>query len=158
VNRLNGSLTPGRASTVVCALLFPLMSLSAQTQGPPPPDGNYPQQQAPSQLLSPQQLEDLVAPIALYPDPLLSQVLAASTYPLEIVEADRWLRQNQGLRGPQLMDAAKQQPWDASIQALVAFPDALALLNRAHGSHPGHASAGAKQWAARNHSPTGGDQ
>ncbi len=81
-------------------------------------------------LLPPDQLENLVAPVALYPDQLLSQVLAASTYPLEIVEAQQWLRQNGYLRGPRLVDAAKQQNWDPSVQALVIFPDALALLTR----------------------------
>ena len=80
-------------------------------------------------LLSPDQLDNLVAPIALYPDPLLGQVLAASTYPLEIVEAQQWLQQNSNLQGAQLMDAAKQQNWDPSVQALVAFPDALSLLS-----------------------------
>ncbi len=84
------------------------------------------QQAAP--LLSPDQLDNLVAPIALYPDPLLSQVLAASTYPLEIVEAQQWLSQNSNLPGDQLIDAAKGQNWDPSVQALVAFPDALGLL------------------------------
>jgi hypothetical protein len=79
-------------------------------------------------LLSPDQLDNLVAPVALYPDPLLSQALAASTYPLEIVEASQWFLQNGNLQGAQLMNAAKQQNWDPSVQALVAFPDALRLL------------------------------
>jgi hypothetical protein len=87
-------------------------------------------QQAPPQLLSPQQLNNLVAPIALYPDPLLGQILVASTYPLEIVEASQWLQRNKNLGGQELMDAAKQQPWDPSVQALVAVPDALAKLNQ----------------------------
>ncbi len=87
-------------------------------------------QPAPQQELSPQQLDNLVAPIALYPDPLLSQVLVASTYPLEVVEANQWLQRNKNLSGQQLMDAAKQQPWDPSVQALVAVPDALARLNQ----------------------------
>ena len=77
----------------------------------------------------PDQLDSLVAPIALYPDPLLGQILAASTYPLEIAEAAQWLQQNQGLHGQQLMDAARQQNWDPSVQALVAFPDVLTRLN-----------------------------
>jgi hypothetical protein len=68
--------------------------------------------------------------VALYPDQLLSQVLAASTYPLEIVEAQQWLRQNGYLRGSRLVDAAKQQNWDPSVQAMVIFPDTLAMLNR----------------------------
>jgi hypothetical protein len=79
-------------------------------------------------LLSPQQLDNLVAPVALYPDPLLGQVLAASTYPLEVVEAQQWLQQDRNLQGQQLIDAAKQQNWDPSVQALVAFPDVVNLL------------------------------
>src|SRR5262249_26325812 len=81
-------------------------------------------------VLSPQQLDSLVAPVALYPDPILSQVLVASTYPLEIVEAGRWLAQNQNLKGQQLANAAKQQNWDASVQALVLLPDVLNRLNQ----------------------------
>jgi hypothetical protein len=84
----------------------------------------------PPPTLPVEQLANLVAPIALYPDPLLAQVLAASTYPLEIVEAQQWLHQNRNLQGAQLIQAAGQQNWDASVQALVAFPDALTLLAR----------------------------
>src|SRR6266568_114764 len=79
--------------------------------------------------IPPDQLDSLVAPIALYPDPLLSQVLAASTYPLEIVEAAQWLRQNSALTGVALEDAAKRQDWDPSVQALVLFPDVLQRLS-----------------------------
>jgi hypothetical protein len=93
--------------------------------GPPAPP-----QTAQQQVWSPQQLDDLVAPIALYPDPLLGQVLAASTYPLEIVEAQQWLQRNSGLTGTALMDAAKQQNWDPSVQALVAFPEVLTRMNQ----------------------------
>ena len=82
-----------------------------------------------AQKLTSDQLADLVAPIALYPDALLSQVLVASTYPLEVVQAQQWLRRNESLRGEALMEAARQQPWDASVQGLLAFPDALATLN-----------------------------
>jgi Protein of unknown function (DUF3300) len=87
-------------------------------------------QAAPRTALTAQQLDNLVAPLALYPDPLLSQVLVASTYPLEVVEANQWLQQNRSLTGTALMDAAKQQNWDPSVQALVAFPDVLARLNQ----------------------------
>jgi hypothetical protein len=75
------------------------------------------------------QLEGLVAPIALYPDPLISQILVASTYPLEVVEAYQWLQQNPGLTGPALTQAAAAQNWDPSVQALVVFPDVLRRLN-----------------------------
>src|SRR6516165_3728429 len=70
------------------------------------------------------QLDDLVAPIALYPDPLLSQVLVACTYPLEVVQAYQWT-QSSGLTGPALAQGAQQQNWDPSVQALVMFPDVL---------------------------------
>ncbi|HWB48316.1 MAG TPA: DUF3300 domain-containing protein, partial [Stellaceae bacterium] len=80
--------------------------------------------------LSKAQLEQLLAPIALYPDPVLSQVLMASTYPLEIVEADRWVRlpANAGLKDGALTDALKQQNWDPSVKALAPFPKLLSLL------------------------------
>jgi hypothetical protein len=87
-------------------------------------------QETGQQALSPDQLDNLIAPIALYPDTLLSQVLAASTYPLEIVEAQQWLQQHPDLRNGQLIDDARQTNWDPSVQALVAFPDVLAMLNR----------------------------
>src|SRR5665213_365488 len=93
--------------------------LIAQTQAVRAPN------QAPAQNLPPQQLDNLVGPIALYPDPLLGQVLAASTYPVELVEAQQWLQANPNLRGQQLTDAARQQNWDPSVQALVAMPDVL---------------------------------
>jgi hypothetical protein len=80
-------------------------------------------------LKAPGELDSLVAPIALYPDPLLAQVLAASTYPLEIVQAQRWLTANAKLKGEELTKAAAKQTWDPSVQALVAFPDALKLLD-----------------------------
>jgi hypothetical protein len=98
--------------------------LSAQ-EGPP---ASAPQVSTP--LLSPQQIDNLVAPIALYPDPLLTQVMVAATYPLEVVEAQQWLHANSSLKGEALMKAAQQQPWDASVQAMVAFPDVLAKLNQ----------------------------
>ena len=103
--------------------------LMAQEQAPTAEvSGN--QESVQTQILGPEQLADLVAPIALYPDPLLSQVLVASTYPLEVVEAQQWLQRNGRLRGQQLTDAARQQNWDASVQGLVAFPDVVATLNQ----------------------------
>ena len=115
-----------RTAAVLFALLIALPASFAQTPAYPPSE--TPDTQQAAALLSPDQLNNLVAPIALYPDPLLSQVLAASTYPLEIVEAQQWLGQNSNLQGAQLMDAAKRQNWDPSVQALVAFPDAMGLL------------------------------
>ena len=117
--------------SIVCVLLLipagiPLMAQQPAPQAPPPAQAPAP---PPAQPLSPQQLDNLVAPIALYPDSLLSQILVAATYPLEVVEAAQWLSQNRNLQGQQLVDAAKQQNWDPSIQALVVFPDVLNRLN-----------------------------
>jgi hypothetical protein len=76
-------------------------------------------------------LEQLLAPIALYPDELLTQVLMAATYPLEVVQARRWLGQgrNAALRGEALATALNGQPWDPSVKSLVPFPDVLAMMS-----------------------------
>jgi hypothetical protein len=84
----------------------------------------------PGQALAPDQLDDLVAPVALYPDPLVSQILVASTYPLELVQALQWLQRNPGIAGAALTQAAEQQNWDPSIQALLIFPDLVKRLNQ----------------------------
>ncbi len=106
--------------SVLCAV-----ALMAQDPAPAAPD-----QPPPAVALTPDQLDNLVAPVALYPDPLLSQVLVASTYPLEIVEANQWLQQNKNLSGQALLDAARQQNWDPSVQALVALPDVMTRLTQ----------------------------
>src|SRR6516165_2929182 len=74
---------------------------------------------------TPDQLYQLVAPIALFPDNLLAQVLAASTFPDQITAAYQWLQQNSSLKGAQLMQTVDQQPWDASVKGLTQFPDVL---------------------------------
>jgi hypothetical protein len=79
-------------------------------------------------LIPPDQLESLVAPIALYPDPLLAQTLAASTYPLEIMQLQQWLAKNPGLKDQALVEAVQKQPWDPSIQALAATPEVAKRL------------------------------
>jgi hypothetical protein len=76
----------------------------------------------------PGQLDSLVAPIALYPDPLLAQTLAAATYPLEIVQLQQWLEKNKHLKDKELVDAVAKQPWDPSIQAMAALPDVVKRL------------------------------
>jgi hypothetical protein len=96
-------------------------SMWAQQQPPPLPP--------PDQTLTPNQLDDLVAPITLYPDELVSQIMVAATYPLEVVQAYQWQQRNPTLTGPALTQAAQQQNWDPSIQALVVFPDVLKRLN-----------------------------
>jgi hypothetical protein len=71
------------------------------------------------------QLDSLVAPIALYPDPLLAQTLAASTYPLEVIQLQQWMGRNKDLKDKALVDAIANQPWEPSVQSMAAYPDAL---------------------------------
>src|SRR5438445_5208396 len=78
--------------------------------------------------IPPDQLDSLVAPIALYPDPLLAQTLAASTYPLEIIQLQQWLLKNPGLKDKALADAVAKQSWDPSIQAMAGLPDVVKRL------------------------------
>jgi len=122
MKRLYLSSFPMRAIFSATLLLAPGCALLAAQQPPQlPPSG---------QALAPNQLDDLVAPIALYPDPLVSQILVASTYPLELVQASQWLQRNPGFAGAALTQAAQQQNWDPSIQALVVFPDLVKRLNQ----------------------------
>jgi Protein of unknown function (DUF3300) len=79
---------------------------------------------------SPDELNQLVAPIALYPDALVAQIVAAASYPTEVVEADRWIQQNPGLKGEELAKAADSQSWDPSVKALTQFPSALAMMDK----------------------------
>ena len=75
-----------------------------------------------------EQLDSLVAPIALYPDPLLAQTLAASTYPIEIMQLQQWMDKNKDLKDQALADAVAKQPWDPSVQAMAAFPDVTSRM------------------------------
>jgi hypothetical protein len=79
---------------------------------------------------TPEQLQQLVAPIALYPDSLVSQILAASTFPEQVVEADRWVQANPDLKGDDLGQAVDQQPWDPSVKALTGFPSVLGNMDK----------------------------
>jgi uncharacterized membrane protein YgcG len=76
-----------------------------------------------------EELEQILAPIALYPDALLTQVLMASTYPLDIVQADRWAKQNKDMKGDALAKALEAQTWDPSVKSLVNFPQVLAMMS-----------------------------
>jgi hypothetical protein len=82
-----------------------------------------------SKAFKPEELEQIAAPIALYPDPLVAQILMASTYPLELVQAARFAKANANLKGAQLDDALKKEPWDDSVKSLVAFPQVLTMMN-----------------------------
>jgi uncharacterized membrane protein YgcG len=79
---------------------------------------------------TPEQLQQLVAPIALYPDSLVAQILTASTFPEQIVEADRWVQAHPDLKGDALGQAVDQQPWDPSVKALTAFPSVLGNMDK----------------------------
>ena len=76
------------------------------------------------------QLQQLVAPIALYPDALIAQILPAATYPAEVVEAGKWMEQHKGLTGDALAKEVDKQSWDASVKALTQFPAVLANMNQ----------------------------
>ncbi len=124
--KFNSNVVLLRGLSVFCiALILPLgMPLWAfQDQGQQP-------LQAEARVMPPEQLDSLVSQIALYADPLIAQVLAAATYPLEVVEASRWLQANPNLRGTELTDAAREQAWDPSVQALVVFPTVIQMMDR----------------------------
>src|ERR1043165_167001 len=82
-----------------------------------------------AELLKPEQLEALVAPIALYPDALLANMLAAATYPLEVVEADRWVKDKKDLKGEALKAEVDKKGWDDSVKALTATPSVLDMMS-----------------------------
>jgi hypothetical protein len=86
-------------------------------------------QEKPAKVFKQEELDQLLAPIALYPDDLLTQILMASTYPLEAVQAERWAKQNKSLKGDALKAALEKQPWDNSVKALVPFPDVLNMMS-----------------------------
>ena len=109
---------------VLVLALFILSPFAAEAQTPPPPAAA-----SGEQLLKSEELDALVAGIALYPDTLLSLVLMASTYPLEVVQADRWAKENKTLKGDQLKAAVDKQAWDESVKSLVATPDVLSMMS-----------------------------
>ena len=114
-----------RALTFVLAFALasaPQLLHAADTAEPPAAE-------AQPRLLDQAALDQLVAPIALYPDTVLAQVLMASTYPLEVVQAARWQAANKKLKGDQLQQAADKQDWDASVKALVTAPNVLSMMN-----------------------------
>lgn len=82
---------------------------------------------------SEQELQQLVAPIALHRDALFTQILMASTYPLEVVAAERWVKSNPGLKGKALEDALQAQAWDPSVKSLTVFPQVLTMMSEKKG-------------------------
>lgn len=105
----------------IYAVLLVLMSLLAGTA--------MPETQTSNPVFKPEEIEQLIAPIALYPDSLLSQILMASTYPLEVVQAKRWGEQNKSLGGEALAVELEKQSWDPSVKSLVNFPQILTMMN-----------------------------
>src|SRR5260370_18290821 len=117
------------ASLLPLALLFAAWAqhLSAQQDGQAP--AQVPQRQQYIEQ-TPEQLQQLAAPIALYPDSLVAQILAASTFPEQVVEADRWVQSHPDLKGDALGQAVDQQPCDPSVKALAAFPSVLGNMDK----------------------------
>src|SRR6266404_5318713 len=124
-----------RLIAFVCAasLSFSPVLLAQQTAPPVPSQDMTNTANASAQEAAPKipndQLDSLVAPIALYPDQLLAQILAASTYPLEIIQLEQWLKRNPNLKDKALADGVARQPWDPSVQAMAVFPDVVTRLS-----------------------------
>ncbi|TMA87690.1 MAG: DUF3300 domain-containing protein [Deltaproteobacteria bacterium] len=93
------------------------------------PPGVIAQQQQSEAVFRQEELDQILAPIALHPDPLISQILMASTYPLEVIQADRWAKQNASLKGDALTKALEAQDWDPSVKSLVNFPQVLTMMS-----------------------------
>ncbi|WP_213738082.1 DUF3300 domain-containing protein [Bradyrhizobium sp. dw_411] len=118
-----------RSGSVLLALVIVVATavgaVAQQPAATSPPVSSPPEQT----LLKPEQLEALVAPIALYPDALLANMLAAATYPLEVVEADRFVKENKNLKGDTLKAAVDKKSWDDSVKALTATPSVLDMMS-----------------------------
>ena len=99
-----------------------------EAQLPPPGAAQQPPQPA-AQQLGQAELEKLLAPIALYPDDLVAQILTASTYPIEVVQAERWVSAHPNVHGDALQDAMRHEQWDASVKGLAAVPQVLSMMN-----------------------------
>jgi len=114
-------------STTIRSIVLALMVLAPTGVNAQP--STAPAAASGTQLLKPEQLDQLVAPIALYPDGLLAEVLMASAYPLDIVQAERWVEANKNLTADQLKAAVDKQPWDESVKSLVATPSVLQMMS-----------------------------
>jgi Protein of unknown function (DUF3300) len=114
-------------SFTITTMVIP--GIAASREGPAETQGSMKTETPTSGTPSPKELQTLVAPIALYPDGLVAQVLAASTYPTQVVEAERWIKENGSLKGQELAKAVDQQPFDPSIKALTEFPQVLGNMS-----------------------------
>ena len=117
------------AALTAAWLLHGLIVAAQEPQAPAPADAPTPEQPAADAVFPQDQVAQLVAPIALYPDALLAQVLMASTYPLDIVQAARWQKGNAELDDEALEAAVAVEPWDESVKTLLFFPDVLGYMN-----------------------------
>src|SRR6202790_626915 len=113
---------------LIISCLFVRFTTQAESFGPTGQTNEQPP--TPAVQHSPQELQQLVAPIALYPDALVAQILAASTYPAEIVEADRWMQNHPNVKGEELAKEVDKQPWDPSVKALAQFPSVLENMDK----------------------------
>jgi uncharacterized membrane protein YgcG len=118
------------ACVLALSLLLPVLPQTVSAAQDDAQAQAQPSQAPPYTQQTPEQLQQLVAPIALYPDSLVAQVLAASTFPAEIVEADRWVQGHPDLKGDALAQAVDQQTWDPSVKALCAFPTVLGNMDK----------------------------
>ena len=116
------------AAHIALSASQPAFAQDQQSQ-PQPQEQSSAQPPSQQQVLTQQQIQQLVAPIALYPDALLAQVLTASTYPLEVAMAARWSEKNQNLKGTALEDAMQKEQWDPSVKGLTSVPQVLAMMN-----------------------------
>ena len=115
---------------ILAVLLSCLLVQFTAQAGSSGPTGQSSESQAPPAKQSPQELQQLVAPVALYPDALVAQVLAASTYPTQIVEAERWMQSHSDLKGDKLAKEVDKQNWDPSLKALAQFPSVLENMDK----------------------------
>ena len=118
----------GSLQTLLAVVIAVAITPGDTLASAPFPRGASPQTSDQASKIPLDQLDSLVAPIALYPDPLLAQTLAASTYPLELIQLQQWLLKNSGLKDKALADAVAKQPWDPSIQAMAGLPDVVKRL------------------------------
>ena len=132
LNKLNRRVLAYLLSTALTLSIVPgVFSEAREPQSTPAPtSSSYTGQGAPQ---TEQELDSLVAPIALYPDALVAQILTGATFPDQIAVANYWLQQNTNLTGSALMQAVDKQPWDPSVKALTEFPSVL----KQHGAEPG---------------------
>ena len=124
------------ASLLALALVLTIFPQALPAQDAQAQASAQTSQAPPYTTQTPDQLQQLVAPIALYPDSLVAQILAASTFPAQIVEADRWVQANPDLKGDALAQAVDKENWDPSVKALQRSPPSLEIWTKIFPGHP----------------------